>query len=364
MKVSNIIALGRRRAVHELREAIYLKTRVDLTTPVAILAHPTERCNYRCTSCDCWRRDEYPAEMTLEEWCAALADLRNFIGPYNVQFAGGEPFVFKPFLSLVEWCTAHQIDWGVTTNGSALTDAVVRRVVSAKPLNVDVSVDGVTSATHDISRGITGSLDRIAKGVAALRAARDQAGSSFPIRIKPTVHRRNFHEMPMLVDWAMKAGATTVDFSPVRPWTPEVESDLWMRPEDERELERVVQSLTAAKKAGAPIETEASRISSWPAHFRNERVRPDLAPCRVGLRDFHIQPNGDVRTCWEYPPIGNLRKSRAREIWRGDVATEQRAVMMQCPNFGSAKCASSCLAHRTLGQDWKRVMLWMRNGRG
>ncbi|MBT9596175.1 MAG: radical SAM protein [Vitreoscilla sp.] len=360
MKLGKVVALGSRRLGQELREAFYLRTGLDGTRPLAIRAHPTERCNYRCGSCKCWRLDDYPPEMPLGEWCRALADLRGFVGPYCVQFAGGEPFVYKPFLALVEWCAAHRIDWGMITNGSALSPANVARLVAATPLNIDVSVDGASSAVHDASRGVPGSLVCIAKGLRTLRRARDAAGGSFPIRVKPTVHRRNLHEMPQLVEWAVSAGATSIDFSPVRPWTPEVGQDLWLRPQDERALEQAIESLVAAKRAGAPIETEESRLLAWPSHFRGEWVQPDVAPCRVGLRDFHILANGDVRMCWEYPPIGNIRRSSAREVWTGPVASAQRATMMQCANFGSPKCASSCLAHRTMGQDWKRVALLTR----
>jgi MoaA/NifB/PqqE/SkfB family radical SAM enzyme len=363
MNLTEIVSLGSRRVAHELREAVYLKTGFDTTKPLAIRALPTERCNYKCPSCACWRRDAYPPEMTLAEWCAALAGLREFVGPYAVQFAGGEPFVFKPFLPLVEWCATRRIGWGVITNGSALSESNAKRVVSARPLNVDISVDGATPAVHDASRGIPGSLDHITRGLAALRDARDRAGATFPIRIKPTVHRLNFQEMPAVVDWAVKAGATSVDFSPVRPWTPEVASDLWLHSEDEASLEGVVRQLIAAKLAGAPIETEVTRMSAWPAHFRGEYVKPDMAPCRVGLRDFHILADGDVRMCWEYPPIGNLKSASARDIWWGPVATEQRATMMRCANFGSPRCASSCLAHRTLGQDWKRMRVLTRRSR-
>src|SRR5262245_55865485 len=154
MRLTDIVTLGRQRIAHEIQEALYLRTQMDITTPISILAHPTERCNYRCLSCDCWRRETYPPEMTLGEWCDALTDLREFAGPCTVQFAGGEPFVFKPFLSLVEWCNANGIRWGVTTNGSALSKTTAKRVVSAKPLNVDVSVDGSSAGVHDASRGV------------------------------------------------------------------------------------------------------------------------------------------------------------------------------------------------------------------
>ena len=351
---------GLQRISQELREAVYLTTNLDITQPRTIGAVLTERCNYRCLSCACWRNEAAADELTLEQWIAAFEDVRDFVGPFAVQFGGGEPFVFKPFLELVEWCRASRIGWMMTTNGSAFSPRNALRIAGAHPLAVNISVDGATDAVHDRSRGVAGSLKAITRGIAALRQAREQCGASFPIRIKATVHRENFREMPALVRWAVLVGASSVDFSPVRPWTPEVASSLWLRPSDEQDLEGVIEALVAMKRSGAPVETEEARIRSWPAHFRGERIAPSLGPCRVGLRDYCILPNGDVRSCWFYPVLGNVKASSAKEIWRSAATQFLRAEMTNCPSFGDAKCALSCLSHRTLGEDARRFIMLAR----
>jgi radical SAM protein with 4Fe4S-binding SPASM domain len=287
----------------------------------------------------------------------ALTDVRQFIGSFSVEFIGGEPFVFKPFLSLTEWCTASGIRWSVTTNGSALSAKNAERLIAARPLFVNISVDGATAAVHDHSRGVRGSLETITRGIGTLRTLRERSGQSFPIRIKPTVHRGNFREMPDLVRWAERVGATSIDFSPVRHWTPEVVTQLWIRRTDEADLRGVIETLIAMKRAGAAIETEELRLASWIGHFRGERIDVSLAPCRVGLRDYFILPNGDVRSCWFYPVLGNVKEASAREIWRSAAASELRAQMTQCPHFGSVRCAASCLAHRTLREDARRALM-------
>jgi radical SAM protein with 4Fe4S-binding SPASM domain len=360
MRLSTLVQLGGERIVQELREKAYLATGVDTTRPNAIGVVLTERCNYRCLSCACWRQPN-PEELSFEQWTAAFADLQDFIGNYIVDFGGGEPFVFKPFLSIVDWCHAAGLQWTMTTNGSSFSEKTARRVAAARPLAINISVDGATSAVHDHSRGVSGSLATITRGIATLRAARDEAGASFPIRIKPTVHRQNFREMPALLRWAQEVGASSVDFSPVRQWTPEVASELWLRPGDEAALHEVVQTLLAMKRDGAPIETENARMLGWAAHFRGEAaVQGAFRHCRVGLRDYCILPNGDVRSCWFYPVLGNVTRSTAREIWRGASAQALRHEMTHCPNYGEPKCATSCLAHRSVAQDARRAMLVFR----
>jgi radical SAM protein with 4Fe4S-binding SPASM domain len=363
MNIVQTLRHGSQRLKHEALEALFIHAGVDRTKPMVIRAKPTERCNYRCGSCLCWRMDPYPEEMTLEGWQQTLGGLQAFVGHFTVQFAGGEPYVYKPFMALAEWCNANDIAWGVMTNGSAFVNSIAERTVMARPANVNISVDGATAAVHDASRGTNGSLRNIEKGIALLRKHRDAAQQSFPIRIKPTVHRHNFHEMPQMVTWAVSVGATSIDFAPVREWSDEVKTDLWLRPQDEAKLKDVIEQVIAAKAAGAPVETEESRLREWPAHFRHEVLLPTVAPCRVGMRDFHIESNGDVRTCWFYPKLGNLQRTPARDLWHGTIAQAQRREMLTCKSFGSPQCATSCMSHRSLGEDLGRLKTMARSPR-
>lgn len=360
MKATLLLSSGSQRVLGAAKEFVYLQTGLDRTTPVAIRGILTERCNYRCQSCGCWRKDDHGIELTPEQWQGALASLRAFIGGYCIQFSGGEPFVYRGLLGILQWCAANGVRWGMITNGSAITADNARQLIAADPQNIDVSVDGATSAVHDLSRGVAGSLERIERSVVHLLAAKAAAGHHCAIRIKTTVHRGNIGQLMQIVDWAKRVGASSVDFSPVRPWTPEVESVLWPRPCDFDLLSRSVEQLVAAKRQGAPIETEEHRMRSWADHFRRLGVKPGLAPCRVGLRDYCMLPNGDVRMCWDYPVIGSVLHDEAREIWLGKTAQEQRRAMLTCEKFGTAACATSCLDHRTLSQDIKRVRILSR----
>ena len=98
-------------------------------------------------------------------------------------------------------------------------------------------------------------------------------------------------------------------------------------------------------------------MRSWAAHFRGETTTTSHRHCRVGLRDYCILPNGDVRSCWFYPVLGNVKKASAREIWRCETAAALRESMTNCPDYGDPKCAASCLSHRSLAEDAQRAIL-------
>ncbi|MBW4618326.1 MAG: radical SAM protein [Cyanosarcina radialis HA8281-LM2] len=360
MRVRHFLETATRHSIQSVAENIYLKTGCDLTRPLAIRGMINERCNYKCRYCNCWRMEEYQEEMTIAQWQAALLSLKEFIGSYFIQFAGGEPFIKKGFVELLEFCRTQGINWGVITNGSTFDRRTVERVVAAQPLKIDISVDSASSEIHDFARGVPGSLEKISQGIRFLREQKERQSLNFPIRIKPTVHKYNFRYLPELVEWSQQIGATSIDFAPVRPTygVSEIETDLWLQEEiDIEDLRQIVDRLLAMKERGMPIETSAAKLRSFPDHFRGKPIYHGVSPCRVGLRDYHLLSNGDVRMCWFYPTIGNVKTDSAREIWFSDRARELRAQMVNCKKFGSVSCANSCLAHRNLGQ--KFALGWM-----
>ena len=251
MQVTQLIRLGWQRAVQELRENAYLKTGLDLTRPYAIRGLLTRRCNHHCPFCGDWRQDGFPDEMTADEWCTALESLKRFIGRYTVQFSGGEPSLHPGFFEVLEFCRERGIGAGVVSNGSFLKGEKLERFVQARPTSLDISVDGPDSALHDMSRNTMGSFETIESGIRRLRMIMQDEGRVFPIRIKTTVHRKNFRALPQLVTWSKRCGAATISFQPVRRWTPEVAKKFWLEEEELNDLAQVVETLIALRKAGA-----------------------------------------------------------------------------------------------------------------
>jgi MoaA/NifB/PqqE/SkfB family radical SAM enzyme len=328
-----------------LHEELYLKTGVDFTRPVKIYATVNERCNYRCRYCEYWRMKEYADEMSIDEWKSALASLKEFLGRYHIEFSGGEPFIKKGFVDLLHWCRGEGIDFGVTTNGSALKPASIGRFVATAPFNVNISVDSYVAAEHDHLRGIEGSLEHLVTGIHKLREEQQRQGIHFPVIVKPTVTANNFRQLPRLAEWAVgELGATMVNFQPVDRWTPETYDELWIEEPEHDALEEVVQELIRLKRGGIPIMNSEQMLGLWVKHFRGEKAPPEAKPCRVGLRNFLIRANGDVEVCWYWPVVGSIKQQSARDIWTGALARERREETTACDRL----CLFSCLSNNSL----------------
>lgn len=268
------------------------------------------------------------------------------------------------FFELAAFCYDNEIDWGVITNGSTLNKAHVRALLAARPLNIDVSIDSLTAETHDSLRGISGSMAKVRQGVERLVKERQRVAASTVMRLKPTVTRQSLDTLPDIVEWAAHLDFVLVDFSPVRLWRRDQIAALYPQTQQEmHRLKEIIAILIRQKGEGAPIETSIEKLQAMIDHFEGKPSQQGVGQCRVGLRSINIRPNGDVDHCWKFNRIGNVRDANIADIWKASVRKELVTQTVACDKFKTI-CANSCFAHRTMMQDIKRGLQFIRSGLG
>jgi radical SAM protein with 4Fe4S-binding SPASM domain len=358
--LTTLAPLAWKHTVNAVAEEIYIKTGYDATKPTTFYGEINEHCNVKCRYCPYWRLPEYVPEMTIKEWEHALLSIKDFVGKFSINFSGGEGFIKRGFIDLIAWCSANGISAGCTTNGSRLTRENARKLVAARPLNVNISVDSPNPAMHDYLRGCPGLFKRLSQGIKYLVEERAVQGASFPIVIKPVVTALNFRDIPDLVEWTKAIGASCVHTQPVMRSTQETYDELWIKEADIPELERVVRHLIDMKRAGEPIMTQEHVLALMPDHFRLKKAPRSAMPCRVGLRNCMIHADGDVFLCERgFSVIGNLRRQTMREIWHGPKAREVRKETVACERL----CLGTCLSQKSILSKVKMGLIMFKNSR-
>jgi MoaA/NifB/PqqE/SkfB family radical SAM enzyme len=283
--------------------------------------------------------------MTVDQWRIALDDLKRWIGAFHIEFSGGEPYVKKDFLDIARHCSDVGLHWGVTTNGSAFKNRrIAHETVKARPSNINLSIDSCQPAVHGYVRGISDSLADILEGLENLAEERSAQGVHFATVFKPVVHKLNFRELPDLVAWAVRHGASGVNFQPVSRVTPEVDREFWIDGPDLDALQAVVERLIDMKRRGAPIVNSATTLRAWRIHFRDGKAPKEAMPCRIGLRTFFIRATGRVESCWMFPAFGDVTQQSARDIWASPVAREHRRETTKCETL----CLFTCLSQKSV----------------
>ncbi|NTU90615.1 MAG: radical SAM protein [Chlorobiaceae bacterium] len=333
-------------------QELYLHNGPDLTRPVSIHAMINERCNCRCRHCELWRMDEYTEEASIEKWKQGVLSIREFTGPCTVHFSGGEPLLKQGFIDLVRFCHEHDIGAAITTNGRLINEISASELIAAKPSCLNISVTSHLAAVHDRIRNVNGLFKIIRQGLGLIRSEQARQGVEFPVFIKTTVMSDNFRTLPELVSWAVEAGADGVSFQPLGRWSKETYRELWIGQTELPELEEMLTRLISMKHDGMPILNSDESLRLISAGFREESAFGSRFPCRIGLQQLYILPDGEVKLCPQLPGIGNIFTRSAREIWKNPRARVIRDASIRCKRH----CLFTCRSDKTVGSRIGQAM--------
>jgi SynChlorMet cassette radical SAM/SPASM protein ScmF len=163
----------------------------------AIYLYLTGDCNQRCRHC--WV-DAAHVTRSRGETPLGAAELRRALRPARglgltwVKVTGGEPFVRRDALEIIEGLRADGLDVEIETNGTLVDETLAAALGRAGVRRVSVSLDGATPATHDAHRGQPGAFERSVRAIGWLRA------QDVPVEVLFTLTRDSEGEVEALLD--------------------------------------------------------------------------------------------------------------------------------------------------------------------
>ena len=319
-----------------------------LTRLPLLILYPHSRCNCRCVMCDIWRTTGRE-ELDADEVTGWLPELRA-LGVRRVVLSGGEALLHS---RLWEICRAlREAGIGVTVLSTGILLARHAADVVAYCDDVVVSLDGPPQV-HDAIRRIPAAYEKLARGVAAVRAA-DAAGSA-RITARCTVQRSNHAQLRATLATALDLGLDGISFLAA-----DVSSEAFNRPggwsaERVREVALDAAELAALSEELDALEAEHAGefargyVAESPAKLRRRLVRHfgallgdgDFAPqrCNAPWVSAVVETDGSVRPCFFQPPLGNLREagslgavinSPAARAWRQGLDMSRDEICRRC----------------------------------
>lgn len=359
MDVRSLAGLGFKHAKNHAAQSLYLSSGINWTKPTSFCGLVTHQCNLFCGFCYDRKDVDPKKEMSFEEWQRALLSIKDMVGSFFISFSGGEVMLMKWFPDLLRFCADNDIKGGVLTNGTAINDKNAERLVGADPFEISLSIDGPEAVVHDRIRGKMGAFEMVTQAVRRFREERDRQNKKFPIIVRSVVNRINIRHLKAMPELVERIGATAIVFQPVHEiqetvmpqWqkvtgcsSNSIRENFWIGEDQAELLGQTVEELLAMKANGAPIMNTERDLRLWRYHFSGDRPENMTRTCTVSLRNFFIQPNGDVQFCHDWPAIGNLRDQTASEIWTSEHAENLRRKSLSCEK----QCLVNCSTQRTL----------------
>ena len=279
--------------------------------------HITERCNLRCAHCyqDDYSHNELPlAELLnlLRQYLSLLRNIRENSGRCrrkwgHITVTGGEPFIRRDFLDLLDVFHGHRHDFSfaVLTNGSLIDRPIATRLSKLRPAFIQVSIEGSRS-THDKIRG-TGNFDRTVEALKLLNRRRIRTLISF------TAHRANFREFTDVAELGRKLGVWRVWADRLIPCGSG--TDLRQNVLTPQETLEFFKIMSAERKKMARRWFCRTEVAMHRAlQFLVAGTTPYY--CTAGDSLITVQPNGDLLPCRRMPiRVGNLLNTPLEELY-------------------------------------------------
>jgi len=285
--------------------------------------HITERCNLRCSHCYQETYDAQPeCSIAQLKRFADLIDLtlNKWQRRGRIALTGGEPFLKKELFQLMQYLEQKEYAWriGILTNGTLIDEGIADRLKAFQKLYyIQISLDGASEETNDFVRG-KGSYK---KAIDSFRLLRKKG---IKTRLMFTVHKKNFQEVPSLIDLAIKEKIGTLTIERFVPEGKGIEVKDWFLTKKEvHELFQYVswRSDTEYQK-GTPL-TILKYRTLWadidPERAKTANVPSEIdlgAMCSIGMESLTILSDGTVLPCRRLPiPIGNIKNDSIFKIW-------------------------------------------------
>ncbi|WP_300327437.1 heme d1 biosynthesis radical SAM protein NirJ [Accumulibacter sp.] len=191
--------------MHELVAPVAVGPKRNPPAPVVIW-NLIRRCNLTCRHCYSISADkDFPGELTTDEVCSVMDDLRRFRVPVLI-LSGGEPLLRTDLFAIARQAKSMGFYLALSSNGTLIDAANIAQIADCDFDYVGVSLDGI-GPTHDRFRRLPGAFDAALTGI---RLCRDRG---LKIGVRFTLTQDNAHDLPRVLDLVDDEGINRFYFS-------------------------------------------------------------------------------------------------------------------------------------------------------
>ncbi len=305
---------------------------IPLDGPLGVFIEPTNFCNFSCRQCAISFEDYNEVVgksgfMDLDLYRKVVRDLEALGGgPQVLRLYGtGEPLLHKSIAEMVRFAkdTIPRTRVEITTNGSLLTEAVARDLISARLDYLRVSIYGMSDASNAYLTQRKVKTAQIFENVVRFRRVREESGVKVPFLYVKMIE--TFSEEDELFRRTYEPVADEVALEPAQNWDGYEKRDLLGPIYPGREIDR-------------------DRFFPYPKQI-----------CPYPFFSAFVACNGDVLVCcvdWsKHTKVGNLREQGLREVWHGSQMVAFRRLHVERRRHENEACRNCTFPDMLPPQD-------------
>lgn len=336
--------------------------RKAFTGPEQVVIDITNKCNLKCISCwlyspllnkDQPSQDWLEKELPKETLFKLIEDLA-FLGTKKIRFTGGgEPFMHKDAMEIIEFTRKKQLEAAVTTNFGLVSKEQIRRLID---LNIEELCISIWASNPKV-------YARVHPGVSAiyfeklkekLFYLKEIRGHKPRLTFANVIMNNNFLDFEEMYKMGCQYNVDAIYFTLVDTLLGQTDTLLLNTNERERLFKKAQEIKEISKKDGICLEFFEGflRRLSMPADNLEkgeyDKLSIDKIPCYVGWIFTRVLADGSVAPCCRGVKkiMGNSNKKSFKDIWFSDIYNEFRAKAKYLPKtdiyFNDIGCIKEC----------------------
>jgi len=298
--------------------------------PLAIV-YVTDRCNSRCVMCDYWQFGQ--THISFER-ARALAQEFDQLDTRWVLLSGGEPLLHPQWADIARILAGGRRQLWLLTAGLALEKYA--DVIAELCQKVTVSLDAANADSYHSIRGVD-AFEKVCAGIQSV-VERNRI-----VSIRCTIQRRNYRQLPELVELAHNLGVKQISFLAVDVLThvafarrQEIINNLALEQDDLPEFDRVLTDLSDRFRddfeTGFIVESPA-KLRRLRQYFAALHELVDFPSVRCNAPRFSavFTADGKIQPCFFISPSEKLGiNDSAMLSLRHDIRTGKRNECKTC----------------------------------
>ena len=307
----------------------------------------TLRCNERCLHCGSSAGDVPSEELTLDQYKEFLTKLKADMGTegYMLCITGGEPLLRKEFFEIMGFAHELGFKWGMTSNGTLITEEVAKKLKEVGMGTISISLDGLPE-THDAFRRTPGGWKKAMDGVMNLL----RVGGFQAVQITTVCSHKSIRELDALYDILKNVDIDSwriVNMDPIG--RAKLHPELLLTKEDYQYLFEYIRN---KRIAGEPV---CYGCSHYLGMEYEREVRDWYFLCTAGLYTASIMVNGDITACLDIerrPEFiqGNIVRDNFKDVWENKFQIFRRDLSLDCEKCRN--CSEQKFCHGDAYHTW------------
>lgn len=290
----------------------------------------TMRCNLKCIHCAAYTLSGEPVvgggkELDTEEAKGLIESIKK-LGAFFIEFTGGEPLLREDFFEIADFAYKNKIAFSLFTNGTLVSNEIIRELRKLRVLNVAVSLDGF-SKTHSIMRGETGNFEKVVETIKLL------VKSGIRTTVTSLINSYTIYDFPKFIDLVASLGVA--ELVPLTITSVGRARDKQLIPSNEDLFQ-------LAKILDHKAEQYSGRILIRNT-LRPEHLHLKKGNCKEGHYRCIINADGGVTPCYalNFPEfrVGNVKEEFLEDIWEN---SERLWEIRKFNNVNHLKECKSC----------------------